>query len=530
MAVQDRFAAGAARPSWLTLLGVISIGLVYGLVFGGMRLALSDNLTLDDATANVLAQTLALGYVERQPPLYEWVLWSVQQLTGPNLLSFLLIKYVLLSATFAFLYLSATRIFSDWRWQAIAGLSPLLLFQIGWNLHEGVTHTMMLTCMVAASFWSFMRLVERGGARDYLLFGLFIGLGLLSKYNFVGFLIILLACALLQPALRRRLLNWRMLLVLAIAAAVTAPFAYWLISERHDLVAVFDDAVAPRASEWLKARAIGLGLALYAPFGFLFPLVVILLIGFPRIVPQAWAALKTSVRPRDWERGTPDWPLLLLHMAIGGFLFLSLGALLTGATHYLERYMHPFFLLTPLWLLTLVERTGNADRKVKVLAGLILAATVLVAPLRAYDLMDSMGPHCGKCRLAIPYDGLAEALRAGGFQSGTVIASNCDDAGNLRRLFPEARVVCLRSPHYAPPIRPVDHSAKGALVWRATEGGKLPKGAAAEIATEIGKTGASLTGEPLEVRIPWSSFGSAKADRDWAWRVILTAPSRATPQ
>ena len=27
-----------------------------------------------------------------------------------------------------------------------------------------------------------------------------------------------------------------------------------------------------------------------------------------------------------------------------------LGALLTGATHYLERYMHPFFLLTPLWL------------------------------------------------------------------------------------------------------------------------------------------------------------------------------------
>ena len=61
------------------------------------------------------------------------MLWSVQQFTGPNLLSFLLIKYARLSATFAFLYLSATRIFSDWRWQVVAGLSPLLLFQIGWN-------------------------------------------------------------------------------------------------------------------------------------------------------------------------------------------------------------------------------------------------------------------------------------------------------------------------------------------------------------------------------------------------------------
>ncbi len=526
MSVQDRFAAGAARPSWPTLLGVIAIGLVYGLVFGGMRFALSDNLTLDDATANALAQTFALGYVERQPPLYEWVLWSVQQITGPNLLSFLLIKYALLSATFAFLYLAATRIFRDWRWQVVAGLSPLLLFQIGWNLHEGVTHTMMLTCMVAASFWSFMRLAERGGARDYLLFGLFVGLGLLSKYNFSGFLLILVACALLQPALRARLLNWRMVLAFAMAAAVTAPYVYWLIAGRRDLVAVFNDAVAPRASEWLKARAIGVGLAVFAPLGFLFPLDVILLVGFPRIVREAWVALKRSLRPADWDRSAPDWPLLLLHMTIGGFLFLILGALLTGATHYLERYMHPFFVLTPLWLLALVERTGNADRKVKVLAAVVLVATMLVVPLRAYDLMNSMGPQCSKCRMAIPYDGLAEALRARGVRSGTLIASNRDDAGNLRRLFPAARIVCLRYPVYAPPIRPSDLTATGAVVWRGTEGKKPPEGTAAAIAG----TGASLAEASDEIRVPWASFGAASAEREWVWRMMIAEPAAAAAQ
>ena len=103
----------------------------------------------------------------KQPPLYEWMLWSVQRVTGPTLPSFLILKYGLLTATFAFLYLVAKRLFADQRWAAIAALSPLLLYHIGWNLHEGVTQTMALICAVAASMWSFMRLAERGRSVDY---------------------------------------------------------------------------------------------------------------------------------------------------------------------------------------------------------------------------------------------------------------------------------------------------------------------------------------------------------------------------
>ena len=40
--------------------------------------------------------------------------------------------------------------------------APLMLYQVGWNMHEGVTQTVMLMCMVAASTWCFMRLAERG--------------------------------------------------------------------------------------------------------------------------------------------------------------------------------------------------------------------------------------------------------------------------------------------------------------------------------------------------------------------------------
>jgi hypothetical protein len=84
----DRMAPRADGSSWLwSLWGVVAIGLAYGLVYTSMRLAISHNLPQDDVTANILAQTLEPGYVVRQPPLLEWLLWSVQRLTGPTLLS-----------------------------------------------------------------------------------------------------------------------------------------------------------------------------------------------------------------------------------------------------------------------------------------------------------------------------------------------------------------------------------------------------------------------------------------------------------
>ena len=270
----------------------------------------------------------------------------------------------LLTATFAFLYLVAKRIFTDQRWAAVAALSPLLLYHIGWNLHEGVTQTVALICAVAASIWSFMRIAERGRSVDYVLLGAIVGLGLLSKYSFAGFLVVLLGAALWQPVLRARLLDWRLLLSVGAAAAVTVPFVAWLIAGRHDLVALYGSAMAPLAeTNRLKATLIGLGKAIYAPLAFLFPLDLIVLVLFPGVLREGWAAIKRAVSPRTFGGGEADWRLLLLHITIGGFIVLILGALLTGATHYLERYMHPFFLLTPLLLIGLVETSGNPSRR-----------------------------------------------------------------------------------------------------------------------------------------------------------------------
>jgi 4-amino-4-deoxy-L-arabinose transferase-like glycosyltransferase len=494
------FQARARNHAWpWNLWGVVSIGVLYGLVHACLRLSLSHNLPQDDVTANILAQTLEPGYIAKQPPLYEWLLWAVQRLTGPTLPSFLIIKYTLLTATFAFLYLAAKRIFHDARWAAIAGLSPLLLYQLGWNLHEGVTHTMVMVCAVAAALWAFMRIAERGELSDYLLFGLIAGLGLLSKYGFAAFLLLLLAAAALQPALRSRLVDWRMLAALLLAAAITSPLIYWLIAGGQDLVAVYQKNVAPQASDRLQATGIGLGMAVYAPFGFLFPLVLVLPVLFPRMLREAAASLKDGVNPETWGKSRPDWLLLILHITLGGFLVLILGALLTGASHYLERYMHPFFLLTPLWLLAMVERTGRPDRKLFMLSAVLVLVTAVVLPLSAYKLLRNMEHDCDKCRVAIPYAGLAQALETRGFRAGTLIATNRHDAGNLRRLFPEARVVCLRYPTYGPEVRAEDFSANAAIVWSAAESASVPKPAKRQLAA----LGLKDLPKPERVTVPW---------------------------
>lgn len=64
--------------------GVIFVGVLYGLVYSCLRLLVSDNLPVDDVKANVYTQTLELGYMAKQPPLYEWLLWLVQNFTGPT--------------------------------------------------------------------------------------------------------------------------------------------------------------------------------------------------------------------------------------------------------------------------------------------------------------------------------------------------------------------------------------------------------------------------------------------------------------
>lgn len=72
--------------------------------------------------------------------------------------------------------------------------------------------------------------------------------------------------------MRARLLDVRILASVGIAAAIIAPFGWWLFANHYDLVGVFNRTMSPIVSDRLTATLMGFVNAIYTPLGFLFPL------------------------------------------------------------------------------------------------------------------------------------------------------------------------------------------------------------------------------------------------------------------
>jgi hypothetical protein len=66
----DRVEARADSPPWpFSFAGVVSVGVLYGLLYSAMRLSISHNLPIDDVKSNLYTQTLELGYIQFRPAL-----------------------------------------------------------------------------------------------------------------------------------------------------------------------------------------------------------------------------------------------------------------------------------------------------------------------------------------------------------------------------------------------------------------------------------------------------------------------------
>lgn len=113
-----------------------------------MRFASSQTVGIDDAFENPLTQTLAWGYEARPPPLYTWLLWAAQRVGGYGLGPFPVIKYALLAVIALSVHTVACRATTDAPLAALAAFSMSALYQNGWNVHEGVTHTVVLSAAI----------------------------------------------------------------------------------------------------------------------------------------------------------------------------------------------------------------------------------------------------------------------------------------------------------------------------------------------------------------------------------------------
>ena len=509
------------RTALKGLVLVLLAVLVYSALHVGFRLLASSVLGEDDDIDNILVQTLAPGYdaFPRQPPLYNWVLWSVQQFMGPHIESFLLIKYTALIATAGFLYLSAWRVMKDRLFAILTVESLALIYQISWRFHEGFTHEVGAMVAVSATLWAALRIVDddtsrEGRLRDFLILGVIAGFGILTEPAYTVFLTSLLIAASLQPALRRRLMRGWLLVSLTIALVIASPYLGWLLAEPERL-----RWLTSVGSYNLKDATDGLLDALRGPFAYLSPLIVILPLIFPRYLPTAWADLRRA--PASGPE--PDLEQWVLHTALVAFALSIVGALAFAIHGLAVHVLMPLYLTSTIWLFGVARRaSGGSDLHVRRFTRLAILIAVIAFCARMAN-MFVLDPVCKKCRWGIPYAALAEEMRARGFDpNGTIISNDHELAGNLRSEFPNAHIVTRGYPHFTPEKADWSRGSR-AYVW----GASIPRRHVEAYIAPMLPKGVSIT-DAVSLTVPWQHLWRPTGYRTTQWKLLTINDAQAT--
>ncbi len=429
-----------AFPLWLQKIaspgGVGAVFVIYGFLHGLAARLSGPALALDDVKLNVVAQSWAAGYLTENPPLYEYLLILSQSVAGPTLISFLIVKYALLTASGVFAFLIAREAGSGRPWAAATAFSMILLYQIGWNYHQAFTHTMALIAATLFFWWAFFRFLRGGGGTAALL-GAAVGLGLLAKYSFAAALAAAFIAGALNAPARRALISPRIMAAVAVAAIIVAPHLYWLASQNEGVAAAAASRLQGAGASHFSRAVAGLPVAAFAMASFFLP--------FALIAGAIFRPHGADLAPRSGAER-------LLRDAGGvGAAGLMLAVVAVGIPSLQERYVIAFLLPSYFWLMARLEAGAARPGRQSLFFGAIGAAAGSMFLLRIIQASVPGAPFCSDCRQWIPYDAVAKSLDAAGFSGGTLVGFTDHTAGNLRRLYPDARVLSAHLPFYTPP-------------------------------------------------------------------------------
>jgi len=487
---------------------VLAVVTLYALLHAGFRLLASDVLGEDDVVDIVLTQDLLAGYdaFARQPPLYDWVLWAVQQVTGPRFENFLFIKYAALVASAGFLYLAARRVLDDRLFALLSVESLALIYSISWRYHEGFTHEVGAMVAVLATTWLLLRILQERRTADYAGLAIAMGLGFLSEPAYTVFLLTFLMAAMLQPALRSALLGPPLALAVLAALVIASPYLTWLLEEPRRLT-----FLSGLWSDGWSFNAEGLWDAVRGPVAYLSPLLFILPIVFPGWLKTAWADLTTwpsADGPADYER-------LILHATGLAFLASLFGALVFEVSGLAVHVLMPLYLASVIWLFGVARRSGYQRLHVQRFTRLALAIALVAFVARMANLYV-MEPACQTCRWGIPYAKLADAMRARGVEDGSTIVSLDNElSGNLRPLFPNSAVVTRLYPNFTP--EGADWTrGRVAYLW---DGAMAPQAAQRHLRFLLPKGIEAGDGELISV--PWRSLWRETGYRHSQWYLLV---------
>jgi len=304
------------------------------------------------------------------------------------------------------------------------------------------------------------------------LLGTLAGLTLLGKYNTALFLAALTATALSAPQTRDQVRTIRFLIVPAIALLVCLPHGVWSLLNAEAVLQSTHKFGLEDELGFFETRLWGLVSLGNASLQFL----ALGLVGF--------AALLIKPKPKEERGDHAAMTGFMIRLAVFALIAVALVVVVTGTTQVKDRWMQPLLFFVPLAFALWVEHRLKPERLVLIVR---TAMGLMALGLIGMALNFTWGGWNKASHFAAPYPQIAFAMKVDELNPGTIIADKNWTAGNLKRAFPNARVI---TPDTA--TLKITPKAPVFIIWSAHE----PEAPPAELAALYHK----LTGTPVALK------------------------------
>jgi len=217
---------------------------VFCLAYLAVKLVAVSAAHYDYAKEIYNAQALRWFYEAANPPLYTWLLHGLIQITGPGVKATLVLTHALLFLVLLVAFALGRGLLGSATDGALAAWLLLTVHQV-FRLQFARTHRLLLVLFALLAVLVFVGLLRQRRTRDYVLLGLVLGAGLLSKFTFAGFIGALILGALVTREGRRALATPRLALTIVALLAVTLPAALAGLDQWTALAEIFKMKTSP---------------------------------------------------------------------------------------------------------------------------------------------------------------------------------------------------------------------------------------------------------------------------------------------
>jgi 4-amino-4-deoxy-L-arabinose transferase-like glycosyltransferase len=356
---------------------------LYLVIHFTLRLSFNFTLQVDDAEQIQLSQELLLGYPIPQPPMYSWFTWILFQIFGTGLLALTLLKYIIISLTFWFTWLTSGQLFQHLQTRYIATFSYLLLPSFAWHMHQGFTHTILLGLGIILSLHALLLLKKNDSIKSYLYLGFSLGIGLMAKYSFLLFMIPLLLSAISIASFRKVIINQKILISISIFILIIGPHVYWLTQHYQEIFLSIDQKLKVTSDNLLFDRLKSVGQFSTAAISFVTPFTLIFVI-------NSWRKIFNI----DNKAAKNDSSLLLNRFYFIIIVSVILLDIFVSMPHFKVRWLHPLMMIFPLWMLTRIERNTPLSKSIMYwFTSITVIFTVLILSIRIAQV--TIGPELG---------------------------------------------------------------------------------------------------------------------------------------